>query len=211
MPRLADKGHTAAERYLARRCPIMKELIQRVGPCTLQPQPAELFTTIVRCIIAQQISTRAANSIFERLAQSTKGPPITSQSLMAHSDDELANLGLSAPKRRTLRALITQLESQPDFLTDLKYRSDEDVHERLTVIKGIGPWTADMFLIFGLGRLDILPLGDLGFRVGIMKAFRLHRPPPPRRLLAIAEPWRPYRSIATWYLWRSQGPVPQSD
>lgn len=211
MPRLVDKGYSAAQRYLARRCPIMKELIQRVGPCTLQPQPADLFTTIVRCIIAQQISTRAALSIFERLAQSTKGPPITPQSLMAHSDHELATLGLSAPKRRTLRALINQLETQPDFLTDLKHRSDGEVHERLTVIKGIGPWTADMFLIFGLGRLDILPLGDFGFRSGMMRAFRLRRPPSPERLLALAESWRPYRSIATWYLWRSQGPVPQSD
>jgi 3-methyladenine DNA glycosylase/8-oxoguanine DNA glycosylase len=181
----------------------MKRLIGSVGPCTLTPNPADPFTLLVRCVISQQISTKAAASIFGRLAALVGGPPVPMAKLAKLSDAKFKSCGISGPKQRTLRAVIDHVKANPDLLPGIEERDDTTIHEQLTAIKGIGPWSADMFLIFGLGRPDVLAVGDYGLKVGLKQAFDLVDLPKPDEAAALTEHWRPYRSIATWYLWRS--------
>jgi DNA-3-methyladenine glycosylase II len=192
-----------ARRHLARNCPVMKQLIARVGPCRLAPNPEDPFTLLVRCVISQQISTKAAESIFGKLAALVDGPPVPMARVAKLSETTLRSCGLSGPKQRTLRAVIDHVRANPDLLPGIKDRDDETIRAQLTAIKGIGPWSADMFLMFGLGRPDVLPVGDFGFRVAVKNLFKLRKDPGSDGYLRRAEPWRPYRSIATWYLWRS--------
>jgi DNA-3-methyladenine glycosylase II len=192
-----------ARRHLARNCPVMKQLIARVGPCTLAPNPVDPFTLLVRCVISQQISTKAAESIFGKLAVLVDGPPVAMARVAKLSEATLRSCGLSGPKQRTLRAVIEHVRANPDLLPGIIERDDETIRAQLTAIKGIGPWSADMFLMFGLGRPDVLPVGDFGFRVAVKRHFKLRKDPSPDGYIRRAEPWRPYRSIATWYLWRS--------
>ena len=188
----------------------MKALIRRVGPCTMTPISNDPFTMLVRCVVYQQISTKAARSIFDRLTTAAGGPPIAKTLLARLSAEQLSACGVSGPKQRTLRALIAHFDEHPDILPGIGGRDDATILAQLTAVKGIGPWSVDMFLMFGLGRPDILPVGDLGLRMGVMDSFKLGVMPNAAGLLARAEPWRPYRSVATWYFWRSRGPVPQS-
>ena len=185
----------------------MKRLIERIGPCTLTPNPADPFTLLVRCVIFQQISTKAAASIFGKLAALVGGPPVPMAKLSRLSEAKLKACGISGPKQRTLRAVIEHVQANPDLLPGIAERDDGTIHEQLTQIKGIGPWSADMFLMFGLGRPDVLPVGDYGFRVAVKNEFGLRKMPEADRLVKIAEPWQPHRSVATWYLWRSLEPV----
>lgn len=202
-------SYTKAERHLKRCHPGLADLIRRIGPCTLRPDP-DSFSVLVRSIVAQQISTKAAESISARLWALVEPKPLTPQSLDQLSEEQLQGCGLSTSKRRYLRALAEQESAQPGFFEGLAGLSDDDVMARLLPISGIGVWTAEMFLIFSLGRLDVLPVGDLGLRASAQKCFALKDLPGPDVLRAIAEAWRPYRTIATWYLWRSKGSVPQS-
>lgn len=181
----------------------MKQLIARVGPCTLAPNPEDPFTLLVRCVISQQISTKAAESIFGKLAALVDGPPVPMARVARLGDARLRSCGLSGPKQRTLRAVIEHVRANPDLLPGITERDDQTIRAQLTAIKGIGPWSADMFLMFGISRIDVLPIGDFGFRVAVKRQFRLRKEPTAKRMLAIGERWRPYRSIATWYLWRS--------
>jgi DNA-3-methyladenine glycosylase II len=192
-----------ARRHLARNCPVMKRLIARVGPCTLAPNPEDPFTLLVRCVISQQISTKAAESIFGKLAALVDGPPVPMARVARFGDAKLRSCGLSGPKQRTLRAVIDHVRANPDLLPGITLRDDETIRAQLTAIKGIGPWSVDMFLMFGLGRPDVLPVGDFGFRAAVRNLFKLRKDPSPDGYVRRAEPWRPYRSIATWYLWRS--------
>jgi DNA-3-methyladenine glycosylase II len=192
-----------ARRHLARQCPVMKQIIDRVGPCTLRPMPEDPFTLLVRCVISQQISTKAADSIFRRLAALVGGPPVPMALVASLPDASLQACGVSGPKQRTLRAVIEHIEANPDLLPGIADRDEATIHAQLTQIKGIGPWSADMFLIFGIGKPDVLPVGDFGFKMAVKNQFGLRKMPDARRLSKIGEPWRPYRSIATWYLWRS--------
>jgi DNA-3-methyladenine glycosylase II len=200
---MSTPHYRKARRHLARNCAVMKHLIARVGPCTLTPNPQDPFTLLVRCVISQQISTKAAESIFGKLAALVDGPPVPMARVARLTDTNLLSCGISGPKQRTLRAVIEHVRANPRLLPGIADRDDEAIRSDLTAIKGIGPWSADMFLMFGLGRLDVLPVGDLGFRVAVVRQFRLRKPPTPDRLAEIGERWRPYRSIATWYLWRS--------
>lgn len=199
-----------ARRHLARNCPVMKQIIDRVGPCTLRPMPEDPFTLLVRCVISQQISTKAAESIFGRLAALVGGPPVPMAKVAKLSDSSLQACGVSGPKQRTLRAVVEHIESNPDLLPGIADRDNETIHAQLTQIKGIGPWSADMFLIFGLGRPDVLPVGDFGFKMAVKNQFRLRKVPTADVLVKRSAPWRPYRSIATWYLWRSLEPAAKS-
>jgi DNA-3-methyladenine glycosylase II len=181
----------------------MKRLIARVGPCTLAPNPADPFTLLVRCVISQQISTKAAESIFGKLAALVGGPPTPMAKVARLTDEKLQACGVSGPKQRTLRAVIDHVKAYPKLLPGIAERDDDTIHEQLTAIKGIGPWSADMFLIFGLGRADVLPVGDYGFRAALRTQFELADLPKPDEAKELAAKWQPYRSIATWYLWRS--------
>jgi DNA-3-methyladenine glycosylase II len=202
-PRMPSSPHAKAQRHLSRRCPVMRDVIKRVGPCTLVPFPHDPFTLLVRCVISQQISTKAAQSIFDRLATACGGPPIESKVLARLTDKQLAACGLSGGKQRTLRALVTHFDANPRFSTDIETTDDDTLREQLTAIKGIGPWTVDMFLMFGILRPDVLPVGDLGIKVGFQLLFKLDEHPAPQEMIELAKPWTPYRTIACWYIWRA--------
>jgi 3-methyladenine DNA glycosylase/8-oxoguanine DNA glycosylase len=127
------------------------------------------------------------------------------------SDDRLQSCGVSGPKQRTLRAVIEHVRANPGLLPGIDERDDDTIRAQLTQIKGIGPWSADMFLIFAIGKPDVLPVGDFGFKMAVKNQFRLRKVPDTKRLAKIGERWRPYRSIATWYLWRSLEPKYQEE
>jgi DNA-3-methyladenine glycosylase II len=198
-----------AQRHLSRRDPVLKRLIHGVGPCTLRVDP-DHFAALVRSIISQQISTKAAASIRGRLESSLRPRRITLKGIRAASDETLRAAGLSAAKVRAVRDLAEKVHLGDVPLKELHRRPDEDVITCLLPVRGIGRWTAEMFLIFSLGRLDVLPVHDLGLRAGVQRQYGLGELPDKETLTALAEPWRPYRSIATWYFWRSFGTVPQS-
>ncbi len=202
--------HAKAVRHLARKCPVMKELVKLVGPCTWAPASDDPFTMLVRCVVYQQISTRAAKTIYDRLLAACGGPPVARERLVAMTEDELRACGVSGPKQRALRAVADYVAANPDLLPGIEARDEPTLRTQLVAIKGIGHWSVDMFLMFGLARPDVLPVGDLGLRAGVRKAFGLAELPTPAELEALAAPWQPYRSVATWYVWRSLGPVPQS-
>lgn len=201
--------HLKAQRHLARRDPVLKRLIASVGPCTLQPEPNH-FGALVRAIIAQQISTRAARSITARLTDGLGRHGVTARGVLRLSDEALRAAGLSAAKVRALRDLAEKVRGGEVPLDALHEMDDEEVIARLLPVRGIGRWTAQMFLIFSLGRPDVLPVDDFGLRAGVRRHYDLGELPGKTDLIARAEPWRPYRSIATWYVWRSLGGVPQS-
>ncbi len=181
----------------------MKQIIGTVGPCTLTPNPADPFTLLVRCVISQQISTKAAASIYARLASLVGGPPVPMAKVEKLADDQIRACGISGPKLRTLRGVIDHVKANPKLLPGIEERDNETIHAQLTEIKGIGPWSADMFLIFGLGRPDVLAIGDYGLKAALKTQFKLKELPKPDEIAELCAPWQPYRSIATWYLWRS--------
>lgn len=202
--------YAKAVRHLGRKCPHMKTLMTQVGPCTWVPMSDDPFTVLVRCVIYQQISTKAAKSIFDRLAATCGGLPIPRDRLAALTEADYRACGVSGPKQRTLRAVLDHVAANPDLLPGIEDRDEAVMRPQLTAIKGIGPWSVDMFLMFAISRLDVLPVGDLGLRAGVKKLYGLAELPTAKELEAMAEPWRPYRSVATWYFWRAAGPVPQS-
>jgi DNA-3-methyladenine glycosylase II len=201
--------YVKARRYLGRRDPVLKRLITGVGPCTLRHEP-DGFAALVRSIIAQQISTKAAASIHARLLGAVGRRALKPAALLALSDEELCGAGLSASKARSLRDLAEKVHKGTVPLKRLPELDDEEVVELLLPVRGIGRWTAQMFLIFSLGRPDVLPVDDLGLRAAVQQAYGLAALPERVALTELAEPWRPYRSVATWYFWRSRGAVPQS-
>jgi DNA-3-methyladenine glycosylase II len=210
MPLMNDSPYAKAQRHLARRDRVLKRLIAAIGPCTLWHSP-DRFGLLVRSIVSQQISTRAARAICTRLEAAAGKAGLRPAALLALPDEALRAAGLSAGKARALRDLAEKVHTGVVPLDDLHELDDEGVIARLIPVRGIGRWTAQMFLIFSLGRLDVLPVDDFGLRSGIRQQYRLRELPDRRRLEKLAEPWRPYRSVATWYFWRSLGNVPQSD
>lgn len=201
--------YTKARRHLARRDSVLKGLIAKVGPCTLQPR-LDGFVALVRSIISQQISTKAAESIANRLLQTLGPGGISAQGILALTEEQLRGVGLSTAKVRSVRDLAVKVQSGAVPIQELSALEDEEVIAKLVPVRGVGRWTAEMYLIFSLGRLDVLPVGDLGLRLGVQDQYGLTEPPDKATLTELAEPWRPYRSIATWYFWRSRGFVPSS-
>jgi DNA-3-methyladenine glycosylase II len=201
--------HLKARRHLARRDPVLKRLITAVGPCTLRHEPNR-FAALARSIISQQISTKAAASILARLTDAVKKRGVSAVGIRSLSDEALRAAGLSASKVRSLRDLAERVCTRTVCLDVLHELPDEEVIACLLPVRGIGRWTAQMFLIFSLSRLDVLPVDDLGLRTAVQQHYGLSELPDRPRLTDLAECWRPYRSIATWYLWRSRGFVPQS-
>jgi DNA-3-methyladenine glycosylase II len=210
VPAARAELYRKACRHLSRKCPVLKGLIKKVGPCTWAPVSDDPFTVLVRCVVYQQISTKAAKSIFERLTAAAGGMPIARARVAALSDADFQACGVSGPKRRALRAVADHVAANPDLLPAVNDLDEAELRPRLTAITGVGPWTVDMFLMFGLCRPDVLPVGDLGLRAGVKDMYGLKELPTPAEVTARAEPWRPYRSVATWYFWRSRGFVPQS-
>lgn len=193
-----------AQRHLARRCPVMKSIIARIGPCRLTPRPDDPLTLLVRCVISQQISTKAADSITNRLAERAKAPPFTVAKLRKLTEADYRACGLSGGKYRAIQAILDRVESDRAFLKALPTLDDDQFRESVTSINGLGPWSADMLLMFGFGRPDVLPVGDLGIKLAIQDLWELDALPTVAQMHAIAEPWRPYRTMASWYLWRTR-------
>jgi DNA-3-methyladenine glycosylase II len=162
----------------------------------------------VRSIVGQQLSTKAARTIYERLIDLFGGKTPSPGELLAADPEAIRAAGLSRPKVSYLRSLAEHVESGELELARLSELSDEEVSEQLTAVKGLGQWTADMFLIFHLGRPDVLPVGDLGIRRAVERAYGLPELPDAARLIEIGESWRPNRSLASLYLWRSLDSVP---
>lgn len=202
--------YAKAVRHLSRRCPVLKSLTARVGPCTWAPASDDPFTMLVRCVISQQISTKAAKSIFDRLTATVGGLPIARDRLAGLTEADFKACGVSGPKQRTIWAVATHLDANPDLVQKIEAYDDDQVRTHLTTIKGIGHWTADMYLMFGLGRPDVLPVGDFGLRAGVKRFYGLAEMPKPPELVTLAENWQPFRSVATWYIWRGLELPPQA-
>lgn len=178
----------------------MDSAIAQVGPCTLAPNP-DIFEALVDAIISQQISVKAADAIVARVRAATVNGVITPEALVPFDFDALRALGLSTPKARYIHNLVQQVTSGQLDLTRLAALDDETVIEQLVTLKGIGRWTAEMILIFSLGRTDVLPVDDLGVLEGIREAYGLPVRPTRKEVLERGEIWRPYRTFATWYMW----------
>jgi 3-methyladenine DNA glycosylase/8-oxoguanine DNA glycosylase len=197
-----------AEAHLWAAHPVFAALIEKVGPCTLAPQ-TDGFRALVRTVVAQQISSKAAASISLRL-EGLFPRGLTARAILKASDETLRSAGLSRPKQRALRAVAERVVSgQLDF-GRLAGASEAEIAEALLPIPGIGPWSVHMYSIFCLGKLDVLPVGDLGVRIAVRDLFGLAALPGPKEIEAMAVAWRPYCTVAAWYLWRSRGFVPQS-
>jgi DNA-3-methyladenine glycosylase II len=192
-----------ARRLLARRDPVLRDLMRRYGPCGLaEAQHADPFRALVHAIISQQLSTKAAATIEARFAALFGGAP-SPDAVAAVADERLRAVGLSAQKLGYVRDLCRRVEDGSLPLSALDTLPDDEVIAVLTQVKGIGRWTAEMFLMFRLHRPDVLPVGDLGIVKAVQRAYRLRTVPSPARLQRLGEVWRPYRSVACWYLWAS--------
>jgi len=195
--------YARARRHLARRDPVIRDLMRTHGRCGLaDAQHGEPFGALMKAIVSQQLSTKAAHTIFTRLMALFDGVP-TPQALAALTDAQLRGVGLSGQKLRYMRDLGGKVQDGSLPLHALDAMTDEDVIVALTQVKGIGRWTAEMFLMFRLHRPDVLPVDDLGIVKAVQKAYGLRKTPSADRLNRIGDAWRPYRSVACWYLWRS--------
>jgi len=195
--------YTTARRLLARRDPVLRDLIREHGPCGLaDAQHTDPFRALVSAIISQQLSTKAAATIKARL-DTLAGGPLTPRRVGAIDDVALRGVGLSRQKISYVRDLCGRVATGQLALHDLAAMPDEEVVAALTSVKGIGRWTAEMFLMFRLHRPDVLPLGDLGIVKAVQRAYGMRKVPSPERLTKLGEQWRPYRSVACWYLWAS--------
>ncbi len=190
-----------ARRSLRRRDPSLAALIRRVGPCGIRPQ-GDPYRSLVRSVVYQQLAGAAAGAIAARLRRAHGGRYPAPARLLAASDRELREVGLSRQKIATLRALAEAFADGTLSSRRLRRMDDEAVVEAVTRIRGIGEWTAHMLLIFSLGSPDVLPVGDYGVRKGARRVYGLRELPDRRALETLGERWRPYRSVAAWYLWR---------
>jgi len=188
-------------RHLRQVDPHLRSIIDRIGPCRLEPH-ADRFGALVRSIISQQISSKAATSINQKLT-TIGGEPHRPGRLIELGEASLRSVGLSSAKARYVLNLAEAVASGQVPLDQIDDTWEEPkIVETLTSVKGIGVWTAEMFLIFVLNRPDVLPASDLGIRAGLKDRHGLVELPKPRECFALAESWRPYRTIASWYLWR---------
>ena len=193
-----------ARRALMRRDPRLSALIKRVGPCRLpESRTRHPFHALVRAVIAQQLSGKAAMTIHDRVVALVGGVEgLQPQSLLAVDATALRGAGLSRQKISYLQDLAAHVIDGRLDLAALEDMSDEDVIAAITAVKGFGRWSAEMFLMFRLNRPDVFPVADLGIVKGVQKLFGMRQRPKPRTMERLAEPWRPYRSVAAWYLWR---------
>ena len=212
---LTPEGYERARRLLMRRDPILGAAIKRIGACGMADrQRKDHLSALCGSIASQQLSTKAAATIFGRfVALFPDGHIPDAAAIAAQSDGALRGVGLSGQKVSYLRDLSARIIDGRLQLDELEELPDEQVIERLTAVKGFGRWTAEMFLMFRLHRPDVLPVGDLGIVKAVQQLYRLRKRPDSKRLLKIGESWRPYRSVACWYLWQTlhQPAAPTSD
>lgn len=200
-----QKAIRKAESALQSVDPVMARLIEQHGPCTLFSKNSLVhrphFHVLVWAIVNQQLSVASAGSIENRLSELIESEIFEPDAISKQRDRDLAGCGLSRQKIRYIRALCESIERGELDLEQLAKMENEPVYEALSILPGIGPWTVDMFLMFSLGRLDVLPLGDLALRKSIAHHYELPTNPEIQDYHAIADRWRPYRTISSWYLW----------
>ena len=182
--------------------PVMRRIIDRVGPFTLRPE-RDRFWMLVRSILSQQISTAAARTIRARVQALVEPDKVTPESILQLDETDLRSAGVSARKVEYLRDLAARVDDGTIHLSQIGRLSNEQIISLLTEVRGIGRWTAEMFLMFALGRLDVFPIDDLGIRNAIAAHYAVSSPPGRVEMNQVAEPWSPYASVASWYCWRS--------
>jgi DNA-3-methyladenine glycosylase II len=192
--------------------PVMARLIDEHGALVrrdlMRERPGDAYGALLRSIVGQQLSTKAARTIYGRMIDLFGGHAPTPRQLLAVDPERIRAAGLSRPKIAYLRDLAQHVEDGRLELERLPELSDEEVSAQLTAIKGLGQWTADMFLMFHLRRPDVLPVGDQGIRRAVQVEYRLRKLPDAKRMERIARPWRPYRTLACLYLWSSLDNTP---
>lgn len=206
----------AAREALAAADPVMAALIERIGPIDLasrlrrrrEERPNDAYGALLRTIIGQQLSTKAARTIYGRVRELFGGRTPTPEELLATGEDELRGAGLSGRKVEYVRDLAAHVLSGELELDRLEKLGDEEAIEEIAAVRGLGRWSAEMFLIFHLERPDVLSGGDLGIRKAVQVEYGLEGLPSPARVLEVGEPWRPHRSLASLYLWESLAAVP---
>jgi DNA-3-methyladenine glycosylase II len=190
-----------AVNHLKKADPVLRAIIERVGPCRMEFGLPE-FCSLAEAIVYQQLNGKAAVTIFNRFA-ALAGDPLTPQGILKLSNEQLRSVGLSKQKSAYLKDLAAKTASGALDFTRLLELSDEEVIQHLTQVKGVGVWTAHMFLMFSLRRPNVLPTGDYGVQVAIRKHYKKRKLPKPKDMEKIAKAWEPYRSVACWYMWRS--------
>ncbi|WP_437202370.1 DNA-3-methyladenine glycosylase family protein [Planctomicrobium sp. SH664] len=198
-----------ALRHLKRGDPILGQVIQSVGPFALKRNRGR-YESLLRAIVSQQISGAAARSIWAKLETAAGTKRLTPEVIQRLPDESLRGAGISPQKLGYVRDLTERVQSRKLPLHKLSRQPDETVIEELVAVKGIGVWTAQMFLMFSLGRPDVLPHGDLGIQVALQRLYGLPDKPKRDECERLAEPWRPYATVASWYLWRSLESKPLS-
>ena len=194
---------TAAVKHLSRADPVLRALIETIGPCGLKPGArGDHFTTLLRAIVGQQLSAKAAETIWQRLiALHANGRKLEPDDVLRASDAQLRGVGLSNAKAAYAKDLAARIASGELNLRRVARLDDDAIVDELVAVKGIGRWTAEMFMVFKLGRPDVWAVDDLGLRNAVKNLYGVE--PTKAKLIEIAEPWRPWRSVASWYLWRS--------
>jgi DNA-3-methyladenine glycosylase II len=209
---MAVKATRKAVDALRNADPVMERLIDDHGALVRRDlkreRPGDAYGALLRSIVGQQLSTKAASTIYGRMLELFGGHAPTPKQLLKADPEKIRAAGLSRPKIAYLRDLAQHVEEGTLELERLPDLPDEEVAAQLTAIKGLGQWTADMFLMFHLGRPDVLPVGDQGIRRAVKVEYRLRKFPDPKRLEKIAKPWRPHRTLACLYLWSSLDNTP---
>jgi 3-methyladenine DNA glycosylase/8-oxoguanine DNA glycosylase len=204
LPRVVRRAVVEGSEALARQAPEFRRIVDALGPADLRRGRARRshFAELVRAICYQQLAGAAASTIHGRLEAAVGGVP-TPETVLALTAEEMRAVGLSANKAASIRDLAARVLDGEVELDRVAKLSDDEIVRELTLVRGIGRWTAEMFLIFQLGRLDVWPTGDLGVRKGYAVLYDLSVMPTPRELEVLGEPLRPYRSLAAWYCWRA--------
>jgi DNA-3-methyladenine glycosylase II len=203
---LPEAFTASARRALTRTDPVLAQMMRQVGPFRLELRPLHSpFAALAESIVYQQLHGRAAATIFGRLSERVgKGEGFTPEALLATPDPALREAGLSGAKAASLKDLAQKTrDGAVPTLAEVHRLSNEELIERFTLVRGIGQWTVEMLLIFRLGRPDVLPVDDFAIRKGFQRLMGLEESPRPREVLAYGERWRPWRTVASWYLWRS--------
>jgi DNA-3-methyladenine glycosylase II len=206
----------AARKALAASDPVMADLIERIGKLDVktrlkrrsEERPADAYGALLRAIVGQQLSTKAARTIYGRVIEIFGGTTPSPERLLEASEADLRGAGLSGRKVEYVRDLATHVIDGELEVDRLDRLPDEEVIEEIVAVRGLGQWTAEMFLLFHLERPDVLSGGDLGIRKAIQVEYGLDEMPPPTKVIEIGEPWRPHRSLASLYLWESLAATP---
>ena len=209
MPSRTERIQTAIE-HLNDVDPVMRGIIDRVGPFTLRPE-RDRFWMLIRSILSQQISTAAARTIRTRVQALVEPDKVTPESILQLSETSLRSAGVSARKVEYMRDLATRVADGSINLSQIGRRSDDRIIALLIEVRGIGRWTAEMFLMFALGRLNVFPVDDLGIRNAIQAHYEVSSPPSRVEMHEVAAPWKPYASVASWYCWRSLDVAPPDE